>query len=44
LKNSLRGIIDVSPKEISEKTFDKTFGFAYRIDAVDEYLKRFPGR
>lgn len=30
----------LSPKEISEKTFDKTFGFGYRMDDVDEYLKQ----
>ena len=25
-------------KEIREKTFDKTFGFGYRMDSVDAYL------
>lgn len=28
----------LTPKEISEKTFDKTFGFGYRMDDVDAYL------
>lgn len=27
------------PKEISEKMFDKTLGFGYRMDNVDDYLK-----
>ncbi len=30
----------MTPKEISEKTFDRTFGFGYRMDVVDEYLDR----
>lgn len=29
----------LKPKEISEKTFDKTLGFGYRMDDVDSYLK-----
>jgi DivIVA domain-containing protein len=29
----------LNPREISEKTFDKTFGFGYRMDDVDAYLK-----
>lgn len=28
----------LTPKEISEKTFDKTFSFGYRMDDVDAYL------
>ena len=30
----------LTPKEISEKTFNKTFGFGYRMDDVDEFLKQ----
>ena len=30
----------MTPKEISEKTFDRTFGFGYRMDTVDEYLEK----
>ncbi|MEG2174986.1 MAG: DivIVA domain-containing protein, partial [Oscillospiraceae bacterium] len=30
----------LSPKEIGEKTFDKTFGIGYRMDDVDRYLEQ----
>ncbi len=30
----------LTPREVSEKTFDKTFGFGYRMDDVDAYLKQ----
>jgi len=30
----------MTPREISEKTFDRTFGFGYRMDTVDEYLEK----
>lgn len=30
----------LNPKEIAEKTFDKTFGFGYRMDDVDAYLEQ----
>ena len=30
----------LTPEEISEKTFNKTFGVGYRMDDVDEYLKQ----
>lgn len=29
----------LTPREISDKTFDRTFGFGYRMDAVEDYLK-----
>lgn len=30
----------LTPKDISEKTFDRTLGFGYRMDSVDEYLEQ----
>ncbi|MBQ2818011.1 MAG: DivIVA domain-containing protein [Clostridia bacterium] len=30
----------LTPKEVSGKTFDKTFGFGYRMDDVDAYLQK----
>ena len=30
----------LTPKDIAEKTFDRTFGFGYRMDSVDEYLEQ----
>lgn len=30
----------LTPKEIAEKTFDKTFGFGYRMDDVNAYLEQ----
>lgn len=30
----------LTPKEIADKTFDKTFGFGYRMDDVDAYLEQ----
>lgn len=30
----------LSPKDIAEKTFDKTFGFGYRMDDVDAFLEQ----
>ena len=30
----------LTPREVSEKSFDKTFGFGYRMDDVDAYLKQ----
>jgi len=30
----------LTPREVSDKTFDKTFGFGYRMDDVDNYLKQ----
>ena len=30
----------LTPREVSEKTFDKTFGFGYRMDDVDAYLRQ----
>lgn len=29
----------LTPKEIAEKTFDRTFGFGYRMDDVEDYLR-----
>ena len=40
MKNIFEGVTTLlTPKEISEKTFDRTFGFGYRMDDVEEYLK-----
>ena len=30
----------LTPREVSGKTFDKTFGFGYRVDDVDAYLQK----
>lgn len=30
----------LTPREISDKSFDKTFGFGYRMDDVDAYLEQ----
>jgi len=30
----------LTPHEISEKTFDRTFGFGYRMDSVDQFLEK----
>lgn len=33
----------ITPKEVSEKVFDKTFGVGYRIDDVNSYLSHVAG-
>jgi len=30
----------LTPKEIAEKSFDRTFGFGYRMDSVDQFLEK----
>jgi len=29
----------LTPREISDKTFERTFGFGYRMDSVEDYLR-----